>query len=85
MNDIYEYKARKYKYKYLKLKELRGSGGKKSKTKRTESTTRLTVNKVRKFLNLELVSITEKEFNKVIDHRQKPTNQQINKKILKKY
>jgi len=83
MNDIYEYKARKYKYKYLKLKELRGSGGKKSKTKRTESTTRRTVNKVRKILNSELVPITEKEFNKVIDHTQEPTNQQKNfKKIL---
>ena len=74
MNDIYEYKARKYKHKYLKLKR-EYIGGK-------ESTTRRTVNKFRYKFNLELVPITEPEISKGIDHSQPPSIEQTNFKDI---
>jgi len=66
MNDIYEYKAEKYKYKYLKLKrEYYGEGGLKG---------RKTINKIRNSLGAELLPIDNT--NKEIDHTKPASDEQ---------
>jgi hypothetical protein len=66
MNDIYEYKARKYKYKYLKLKYIAEGGGWKG---------RVTVNKmIDKLSNFSKIS----RKNKVIDNSKSVTKEQTN-------
>jgi hypothetical protein len=66
MNDIYEYKARKYKYKYLKLKYFAEGGWK----------GRVTVNKmIDKLSNFSKIS---RDKNKVIDNSKQATQEQKN-------
>jgi len=74
MNDIYEYKARKYKHKYLKLKrEYIAQGGMRG---------RITINKVLSYFDKEPLVI-DKQKNKRIDNNNKASKeQQIFKKKL---
>jgi hypothetical protein len=75
MNDIYEYKARKYKYKYLKLKrEYMGEGG---------AWGRVTKNKVRNILDMKLLPIDKSKI-KEINNSKAASNEQKNfrKKLI---
>jgi len=74
MNDIYEYKARKYKHKYLKLKrEYIAQGGMRG---------RITINKFLSYYDKEPLAI-DKQKNKRIDNNNKASKeQQIFKKKL---
>jgi hypothetical protein len=78
MNDIYEYKARKYKHKYLKLKrEYLSKGGAFKKTLKT----------LQNLFKNDPKEMTEKEKNEEIDHRQPASDEQTsfkNKLILLK-
>lgn len=70
MNDIYEYKAMKYKYKYLKLKYF-AEGGEKG---------RVTLNKIKNKLgNYNLFSsVKPRDKNKLINNNKPPTQEQKN-------
>jgi hypothetical protein len=70
MNDIYEYKARKYKYKYLKLKYI-AEGGEKG---------RVTLNKIKNKLgNYNLFSsVKPRDKNKLINNSKQATQEQKN-------
>jgi hypothetical protein len=78
MNDIYEYKARKYKHKYLKLKrKYSGEGGAFKKTLKT----------LQNLFKNDPKEMTEKEKSEEIDHRQPASDEQTsfkNKLILLK-
>jgi hypothetical protein len=69
MNDIYEYKARKYKHKYLKLK------AKEVKKKAKEG-----IKKVKKIFNIksDLKPMSDKEKSKPIDHTKPASDEQKN-------
>ena len=75
MNDIYEYKARKYKYKYLKLKrEYITEGG----------AFRDTLNKIGYRIGVDLV-MKERDQSKPIDHSQSASSEQKKLKNKLKY
>ena len=71
MNDIYEYKARKYKHKYLKLKrEYIAQGGWMG---------RITINKFLSYNDKEPYEIDKKK-KKLIDNSNKASTEQQNLK-----